>query len=272
MHRSCLLFLALLCGCGGLQSTGSEASGPTLVPYHGLDSNASGQTTALRFMGYDAERRVASSNAGTLTHRTGVLSDIAFNGVMNPSRTTLALTAGGLSTLSNPIGTEHLRFFDHNPRNGTAFVGLIGQRTLAGDMQAMGSATLTGLGEIRATTDSSFYALTGDATLRADFDAGLATLTLQDLRGLRSSNSLFTVAVGDQGRIALADVPIAGSTLRLASGRLSGDGLFAFSATADTTGSIGAFFGPLSDEAGGILSIDDIAGRSLTVVGRFIAE
>jgi hypothetical protein len=172
--------------------------------------------------------------------------------------------------LSDPVGLDYLRLYNASGRPG-GDLGLYGFQTLETAMPG-GSASYLGRAEVFATDANRIYTLAGEAIVDADFAGQTVTVRFVGLEGQAqglSGGGLAATQVPGGGEIRLSGAAISGSSFGGGTPAVFGTP-FAVEGALRDTGSIGGFFGPGADEAGGLVAIDD-AG-SLRIRGRYVAD
>lgn len=221
----------------------------------------------LSFTGFDGTGQVFGGNDVSFVNLdTGVVTGDEFAGLLNASRTEIALTAGGTVFLSNPGGTEYVRFFVREPLIGTPVSGVVGFVTDPLDMPTTGGSRYEGAGRLVATDSRALYDLSGTAVVIADFDGGTVDIELGSLSGTRSDGR----TVSDGGTILVEGSVIVGSSFNGGSAFAIG-APFDFSGNQNARETNGAFFGPDADEVAGRVVVDD-PDADVQVLGRFATD
>ncbi len=259
------------CGGGGAPGTSDEAMGPTIGTYIDLADATSVDITPLVFVVTDNAGSVSTGAAGTLARATDRVDGGPFAGDINSTRTEIDQDAGGTATLTRRDATEHVRLIDSAGGVLGSVLGVLGQPTLGVDLPD-GGVTINGYSEVTIVDGNDVYALTGAAIVTANFDTDMADLELSDLDG--------TLTAGANAPIAVNNVAIVTSTDNLINGSgafsggdisVSGSGI-TITANPDAEVTQGQFFGPLADEVGGVLILDDTQGGDVLVIGRFVGD
>ena len=232
-------------------------------------ASASG-TATLAFSGYLGDGTpVSSTDAGTITLPAGTITGGILAGTMNATSTAIALDGGGTVALTNPAGTEYVRFFEASPAGGTAFSGVLGVRTAAGDVPQSGRTSYSGRTELTAADAEALYTLEGAAEVRVDFDTARVSVRLTGLTGERRQGTQVRSTAVDS--IVIADSVLSGG--RFSGGTPTVTGApFALSGSAEASGSEGALYGAGADEAAGRVLIRDPGGDNVTILGRYAAD
>ncbi len=222
---------------------------------------------AVSFTGFDGTGQVFGGNDVSFVNLdTGVITSGEFAGFLNASRTEIALTAGGTVFLSNPGGTEYVRFFE---RADVPILGVVGFVTDPLDMPTTGGSRYEGAGSVIATDSRALYNLSGTAVVIADFGGGTVDIELDSLSGIRRDVS-GDRPVSDGGTILVEGGVIVGSSFNGGSAFAIG-APFDFSGNQDARDTNGAFFGPDADEVAGRIVVDD-PDADVQVLGRFVTD
>jgi hypothetical protein len=262
------------CGGGGGGSVvgGVEVAGPTVGTYVELADTGSADTDLI-YRAFDTAGSL-STGGTSLDHDTGALTAGALAGTIDSGRTQIVLLGGGVATVTNGASTEYLRIFSTSGGSPDLF-GIFGQATDIADMPttnadlSTGAGSFSGVSAVTAANGTTLFVLNGSVTVTADFDAGLIDTRLHALSGTRTDSG-GTVNVSNVGSIRINDAILSGNSFTNGTAVVSG--AFSLSGAQDISGSGGTFFGPLADEVGGTVIIDDTASGTLQVFGVYAAE
>ena len=111
----------------------------------------------------------------------------------------------------------------------------------------------------------------GTATIAANFGTDRATTTLSNLDGTQANGITATTNVSDLAVVTITDSIISGAAFSEGTTTVTSTTLSALSA-APSVSVNGAFFGPIGQEAGGVIALDDTATGNLRIFGDFIAQ
>lgn len=241
------------CGGGGGGGGGSAPVGEVTDPdYTDLSDRAAvGESATVTYVVLQ-DRTPVTGSASTLAYETGAISGGALDG-----------TDIDDAEYTNPAGGEFSRFVTIS--SGDSLFGTVGLATENADLPPDGSTDYNvGWVAVTAVTDTEVYSLTGDADLRADWSGGTLRADFTDFSGTNRTGG----STGDVGNITLSNASISGSTF--SGGSVTGTGIFApLNGASTTTGTQGQFYGPLADEVGGVLLIQD---DDVNVDGAFQAD
>lgn len=262
---------------GGGDTGGGEAGGgvtpsgdrPAINP-----SFVGSGSGALSLIGFQGDGTLRTANGESVVNlATGTVTGGILAGTLNGTRTEIALAGGGTVKLENPGGTEYVRIFEAEPRTGEPFFGVVGFPSAPADLPASGRVSYAGAARVLAADATRLYTLAGDGRIVADFGDRRVRIELRGLGGTAegvSPGNTGTVAVLPGGIITVQDSRISGAAFT--GGRASAAGLpFGLTATADASGTRGAFFGAGADEVAGRVVVVDPAG-DVEILGTFAAD
>jgi hypothetical protein len=169
------------------------------------------------------------------------------------------------SAFSNPANGEFSRVFRISGEN---LFGVVGLDVLSGDLPETGTFSVYNEGWVgmNAALEGRLLTLEGDATFTASWGTGDLSGRFFNLSGRDSLDQTVT----NVGTIVLTGADITAD--QFSGGNVTGTGVFAgLGGTSSTIVTQGAFFGPLADELGGVLLIDDLT-QDILVIGAFQAD
>jgi hypothetical protein len=268
-----LLGLLALAGCGGtvdgIVASGDRPAGdPSFEP--GTVRNAS-----FSFVGFEGNGTLrAGIDESQVNLGTGAVTGGGFAGTLNDARTRITLDGGGNVILTNPAGTEYVRFFDTVSIGSDPVFGVVGFLSRPSDLPSSGRVSYTGATQVVAADALRLYDLDGTAYIVADFGNNTVRIELRDLAGSAQGSfgsGLGTVTLRDAGEIVVEGSRISGATFSGGVAFVSGTSPFTLSGRQDATGTNGGFFGRGADETAGRVVVDDPRSDTL-ILGRFAAD
>ncbi|MEL7275572.1 MAG: transferrin-binding protein-like solute binding protein [Pseudomonadota bacterium] len=262
-------FVCLMSACGG-GGGGSPSTQPTGTTGSGLASlldTSSAQVSDLALFSINNSTQAVASNTGTIDRSASRFSITSLDGIW--SGTSVTLTGGGIATV-DPGSNSFSATFSTQPLSGDAERGVVG---IPSDPSTLtGTASYTGTTALQINDSTALFDLEGASTLTADFATGLMTVTLENLNGTRASGTAPATSVANVATVTLSNVGIAGNRFSGGTAAISSTSLATSLSGSQTVVTAGGFFGPLGDEAGGVVVIDDTTVGALSLSGTFLAD
>ncbi len=286
MQNLCRILAVLslgACGGGGGEASGNtdpgEVSTGTYVALS--DNNSASADSPLVVLSADTGATNVRRQSATLDRSDGANGSITGSviaGALNAGRTQVAVRAslgGGVAILTNPDNSTYARVF-----TSPSGPGVFGEATEASDQPTLKtSITYRGDAIVDVNDGENIYELTGNSRVEADFATNRADVILSGLSGTandgvneRNSNNVLTINIDDatiSGSNGLSNGSVSFSASSGTAVPLAVTG-FSGSQSIDHEGQ---FFGPLADEVGGVLVVDDPdAGAGLAITGVYIGD
>lgn len=267
---------ALLAACGGgatgtgpTTSGGVETTGPTIGTYTAFSDPTSLETSALIYIATDNTGSASTGSAGNLDHDANVILGGLLAGTLNGARTEIDLGSGVTAVITNPDNTEYTRIFVTEGLPTDLF-GVLGQATIGADLPvANDSLHYDGTAQFAIADGDALYDLTANLRVTPDWEAGRVDSAFTSLSGTRNDGSITNVS--NLGTLRIDDATLSGGTFAGGTASITG-ATFDLSGSESLAGTEGTFMGPLADEVGGIVLIDDTASGNLQVIGVYTAE
>lgn len=255
----------LLTACSGGGSGGGVVTPDYVSPF--ADSDATGTVSLTAVSLNSAARATDTLDTATFDQDADTIAIDGLSGSFDSAGETVTLDGGGLITIT-PSATEFAARFVSEPQGLNRTIGIVGFETEVSELPT-GTVTYTGTSELTILDGTDVYALTGDATITADFGTSLVDTTVNNLDGTVTAGATAPAAVTDVATIdftgsAITDAQFNGGTAALTSTTLT-NGL----SGSETTSLDGAFYGPGADEAGAVVTIDD---SDVVVLGTVLAD
>jgi hypothetical protein len=257
------------CGGGGAEDGGGGGGPPDPTLFAFADPEATG-TAGLTGTALDSAARSTAGLSGTLAYGTGSFSLGPLSGAIDPGRTEVSLTGGGLVILT-PADTDFAVFFDATPLDADRTIGTVGVTTPVAEMPSSGTVSYAGTSRVTVQDDLTLYDLTGSATVVADFGSGTVDTTVSGLSGLQTTGGGAPVAVSDVATISFTGSTLSGTTFSGGTPSLTSASVAGLSGGAQSSLD-GAFYGPDAIEAGAAFVIDDSTGGTVTAFGLLLVE
>ena len=258
--------LSLLAACGG----GGGGAGVVQMMDAKPFAVTNGATpSSLSAVVLNSASRTTSSGTGIFNPEAGTFSVGALMGTINADGDLVVLDGGGIIEVLDG-DTDHAAQFIATPTTTDRLIGIVGFETEASDLPS-GVATYQGTTEITIVDGSDVYALSGTATIAADFDGMRVDTTLKVLDGTVTVGATAPADVADVATIMFVDSDIAGTGFTDGTASVTSSELSALSGS-ETSSLDGAFFGPGADESGAAFVIDDTVEGSLLIQGVALAD
>jgi hypothetical protein len=267
MQCSAAASLILLTACGG---GGGGAGGGGVTDTTPFVDNGATAAVPISAVSLNSVQRATGSETGTFDQSADTFALGGLSGKVDAAGQTVTLADGGQIAIAAG-STEHAARFIAEPIGGNRVIGIVGFETAPGDLP-IGSASYVGTSDLTILDGTNVYALTGNATMTADFSGGSGVdTTLTNLSGTVTAGAAAPSSVTNVANIAFTGSALSGAQFTGGMSAVESQMLTALSGS-ETVSLNGAFYGPGADEAGSTFVIDDDANGGIIVFGTALAD